>query len=60
MRGYRKVVEQTYEHRLAIIEANEDPAAIEAEIGSGQLARAWRRRRTSSPALDGGVEAVGV
>ena len=33
----RKVVEQTYEHRLAIIEANEDPAAIEAEIGSGQL-----------------------
>jgi NADH dehydrogenase (ubiquinone) 1 alpha subcomplex subunit 5 len=35
--GYRKVVEQTYEHRLAIIEANEDPAAIEAEIGSGQL-----------------------
>ena len=35
--GYRKVVEQTYEHRLAIIEANEDPAAIEAKIGSGQL-----------------------
>ena len=27
--GYRKVVEQTYEHRLAIIEANEDPAAID-------------------------------
>ena len=35
--GYRKVVEQTYEHRLSIIEQNEDPAAIEAAIGSGQL-----------------------
>ena len=35
--GYRKVVEQTYEHRLSIIESNEDPGAIEAAIGSGQL-----------------------
>lgn len=35
--GYRKVVEATYASRLDVIDANEDPAAIEAKIGSGQI-----------------------
>lgn len=34
---YRKIVEKTYQHRLDVIESTEDPAAIEAKIGSGQI-----------------------
>lgn len=35
--GYRKIVEATYEHRLDVIESTEDPAAIEAKLGCGQI-----------------------